>query len=174
MSRFLKCRVFWNVAFSEMSSWNVVVFSEMLCFDPQAHCKLWIKTVYFIAFQAMKQNKEQDYDRNCMHIWTKMKVNILWPSWTTPSPLHVLPSGQSLSSTTGSGHWLSSSVVIERPESRSKQARKRLWIETIVVLLMTSSSEKLSCTEEKGMQEEQGVHSDHSLRMAERRKNETG
>lgn len=83
----------------------------------------------------------------------------------TPLPLQMSASGQSLSSTSGPGHWLSSSPETGRPESRSKQARKRFWIETILVPPMTSAWEVLCCREEEGTQGEQEVHSDHSLRM---------
>lgn len=78
----------------------------------------------------------------------------------------MLISGQTLSSTSGPGHWLSSSLKTGRPESRSKQARKRFWTETIFVPLTTPSVR--SCSE--GLQGEQGVHSDHSLRTAEWKK----
>lgn len=88
----------------------------------------------------------------------------------TPLPLQMLASGQSLSSTSGPGHRLSSSPETGRPESRSKQARKRLWIETSLVPKITPAWGVLCCREEEGTQGEQGVHSDHSLRMTERSK----
>lgn len=103
-------------------------------------------------------------------LWSKMRKWTLTDadsSEYTPLPLHMLESGQSLSSTSGLRHWLSSSLEIGRPESRSKQARKRLWIETILLPLISPPWEVLCC---RGTHGEQGVHSDHSLRMTERRK----
>lgn len=70
----------------------------------------------------------------------------------------MLASGHGLSSTSSPGHWLSSSLETGRPESRSKQARKRLWIDTICELLCCST------------QGEHRVQPDHSLRTTERRK----
>lgn len=79
----------------------------------------------------------------------------------------MLASGQSLSSSSGSGHWLSSSssptCETGKPESRSKQALKRLWIDTICVTLMSPACNVLGCSEEEGRQGEQGVQFDHSL-----------
>lgn len=90
-----------------------------------------------------------------------------------PLPLQMLTSGHSLSSASGPGHWFSSSLGTGRPESRSKQARNRLWIDTmLVLLLMAADSEELCSREEDGTQGEQGVHCDHSLRMTERKKRE--
>lgn len=70
----------------------------------------------------------------------------------------MLASGHGLSSTSSPGHWLSSSLETGRPESRSKQARKRLWIDTICELLCCST------------QGEHRVQPDHSLRTTERRR----
>lgn len=90
-------------------------------------------------------------------------------------PLQRLESGQSLSSTRGPGHWLSSSSLeTGTPEYKSKQARKRRWVESIWLALMTPAVEWLSCREEDGTQGEQGVHSDHSLSMTKQRKGKAG
>lgn len=82
----------------------------------------------------------------------------------------MLASGQNFSSTSGPGHWLSSCPETGRPESRSKQARKRLWTETILVPLIIPAWEVLCCREEEGTQGEHDVHSDHSLRMTKKDK----
>lgn len=55
-------------------------------------------------------------------------------------PWHMLSSGHSLSSTCGCGHWFfSCSPGTGKPESKSKQARKRLWTETIWLPLTAPS-----------------------------------
>lgn len=88
-----------------------------------------------------------------------------------PLPLQMFASGQSLCSISGPGHWLFSSLETGRPESKSKQARKRLCIETILFPVMTSAREgKRLCKEGDGTQGEQEVHSDHSLRITARGK----
>lgn len=74
-------------------------------------------------------------------------------------------SGQRRSSTSDPEHWLSSSPETGRPESRSKQARKRLWIETTLLSLTERAREVLNCMEAKGKHGEHGVHADHSLRI---------
>lgn len=74
-------------------------------------------------------------------------------------------SGQIRSSTSGPEHWFSSSPETGRPESKSKQARKRLWIETTLLSLTKPAMEVLKCRETKGKHGEQGVHADHSLRI---------
>lgn len=109
--------------------------------------------------------------------WESDCISRLRQEWTsfclrgqTPLPLQMSATGQSLSSTSGPGHWLSSSPETARPESRSKQARKRFWIETILMPLINSAWEGLCCREEEGTHGEQKVHSDHSLRMTERSK----
>lgn len=76
-------------------------------------------------------------------------------------------SGQRRSSTSDPEHWLSSSPETGRPESRSKHARKRLWIETTLLSLTEPAREVLNCMEAKGKHGEHGVHADHSLRITE-------
>lgn len=101
---------------------------------------------------------------------TQLTENLFCPLGLTPLPLQILASGQSLSSTSVPGHWLCSSPPeTGRPESRSKQARKRLWIETILLPFTSPSREVSGCREAKGKQREHAVHSDHSLRMTERK-----
>lgn len=82
----------------------------------------------------------------------------------------MLASGQSLSSVSGPEHWSFSSSETGRPESRSKQARKRLWIESISLPCFTTAWGVLRCSEEDGTHREHGVQSDHSLRMTARNK----
>lgn len=130
---------------------------------------------YFDSLWSKRSNWSLTKDRlrNWLHFWTEIKdsLNLFFclPG-QTQLPLQTLASGQSLSSTSGPGHWLSSSSLeTGRPESRSKQARKRLWIETILLPPITPAWESLCCREEEGTQGEQGVHSDHSLRMTKRR-----
>lgn len=79
-------------------------------------------------------------------------------------------SGQSLSSTSSPEHWLSSSLGTGKPESRSRQARKRFWMETMVAPPTTPPTKALSWSEDDNMQGEQRVHSDHSLRITAGRK----
>lgn len=74
-------------------------------------------------------------------------------------------SGQRRSSTSDPEHWLSFCPETGRPESRSKQARKRLWIETTLLPLTEPAREVLNCMEAKGKHGEHGVHADHSLRI---------
>lgn len=76
-------------------------------------------------------------------------------------------SGQRRSSTSDPEHWLSSSPETGRPESRSKHARKRLWIETTLLSLTEPAREVLNCMKAKGKHGEHGVHADHSLRITE-------
>lgn len=85
-------------------------------------------------------------------------------------PLQTLASGHSLSSTSGPGQRPSSSPETGRPESRSKHARKRLWIETGFLPPPTSES----CGDAESRQGEHCVHSDHSLRTTEREEGEAG
>lgn len=117
----------------------------------------------------------QRQTRNWLHFWAEIKDSVSsewtssWPLRQTLLPLQMLASGQSLSSISGPGHWLSSSSLeTGKPESRSRQARKRLWIEIILLPLITPAWEVLCCREEEGTQGEHGVHADHSLRMTER------
>lgn len=92
------------------------------------------------------------------------------PLGQTPLPLQTSASGQGRSSASGPGHWLcSSSLGTGRPESRSKQARKRLWTESILMPPGVPAWEGLWWGEAEGAQGEQGVHSDHSLRRTEKR-----
>lgn len=119
--------------------------------------------------------------KNWLHFWSEI-MDSLSTEWTsfcplgqTPLPLQMLASGQSLSSTSGPGHWLSSSSLETGwPESRSKQARKRLWIETILLPLTTPAWEVLFCREAESRQGEHCVHSDHSLRITERKEEKAG
>lgn len=77
----------------------------------------------------------------------------------------MFTSGQSRSSTSSPEHWLSSSLGTGRPESRSRQARKRFWMETTAAPPTSPSAKVLSWSEEDDMHGEQRVHSDHSLRI---------
>lgn len=129
--------------------------------------------------EELKEQLELDKSwlRNWLHFWSEIKDSLssdgtsFCPLGPTPLPLQMLASGQSLSSTSGPRHWLSSSSSLETgwPDSRSKQALKRLWIETILLPPTTPAWEALCCREADGKQGEHGVHSDHSLRMTERR-----
>lgn len=74
-------------------------------------------------------------------------------------------SGQRRSSTSDPEHWLSFSPGTGRPESRSRQARKRLWSETTLLSLTKPAREVLNCTEANGKHGEHVVHADHSLRI---------
>lgn len=80
-------------------------------------------------------------------------------------------SGQKRWSTSGPEHRLSSSPETGRPESRSKQARKRLWIETTLLPLTAPVREVLDCREAQGRQGEHGVQADQALRTTEFKKN---
>lgn len=74
-------------------------------------------------------------------------------------------SGQRRSSTSDPKHWLSSSPETGRPESRYKQARKRLWSDTTLLSLTEPPREVLNCMEAKDKHGEHDVHADHSLRI---------
>lgn len=102
----------------------------------------------------------------CSHKW---EWTSLCPLGQTRLPLQMLASGHSLSSTSSPGHWISSSLVTGRPESRSKQAWKRFWIETNCEPL-TAADKVLLCREDGRTQGEQGVQPDHSLRTTERQR----
>lgn len=88
------------------------------------------------------------------------------PLGQTPLPLQTSASGQSLSSTSGPVHWpCSSPSASGRPESRSKQARKRLWTESNLMPPWFPAWREV-----ESVQGEQGVHSDHSLRRTKEKR----
>lgn len=87
-------------------------------------------------------------------------------------PLQLLASGHSLSSTSGPEQWLSSFPETGWPESRSKHARKRLWIETSLLPPTAPASE--FCGDAESRQGEHCVHSDHSLRTTKTKGEEAG
>lgn len=167
-------------SFTVLSAYNLMVGAKYqtaaTCWGEPGGAKL-PHSLFFLT-EELKEQLELDkgWQKNWLHFCTEIKGWLAseWASFCplghTPLPLQMLESGQDLSSTNGPGHWLSSSSLeTGRPESRSKQARKRLWIETMLLPVITPACEVLCCREAEGTQGEHGVHSDHSLRMTKRR-----